>query len=217
MKTPKKAMVIEIDGLDGSGKSTGLKLLADKLEAKGFKVLRTQEVGSPHIPVCAELRKVILNPEVKMDGMAMEFVFAAMRIENQKYYQSVSDKYDFILSDRGILSHFAYGEVNVNEEFVMKFYRGLFANYNEKPDKIIYFEVDPETASKRRINRGETPDAIEQKGKKFMEDVSKAFKRHIMTYGYIHLVDVVDADQDMDGVNKQLDEIADKLAEDRNA
>lgn len=211
-----KALVVEIEGLDGSGKTTGLKYLVDSLTAKGYKVLSTREVGSTHVPVCSELRKIVLNPEITLEGTTMEFIFAAMRIENQKFYRSVEEDYDFIISDRGWLSHLAYTDQNVSQEFTYAFYKGIVKDLTTLPDKVLYFDIEPATALERRQVRGEVADSIEKKGAAFMERVAKSFKSHIMTLGMFSRVDVVDANKSLDEVKAELDVKIGKLIEARN-
>lgn len=171
--------VIEIEGLDGSGKSTSVSYIKDKLEQYGYKVLLTREVGSKLIPTCLQLREIVLNPNISLDGKSMEFIFAAMRIENQRYYDSVKDQYDFILSDRGWLSHLAYTDHNVDKDFTETFYKDVVAKHTTPPDYVVYLDIDPSVAARRRNVRGEVEDAIEQKGVDFQRKVGDSFKIHL--------------------------------------
>lgn len=209
--TAKKALVIEIEGIDGSGKTTGYNYLCDKLESKGFKVLRTREVGSPLIPLCVELRKLVLNPENKMKGEAMEFIFAAMRIINQDYYETVRANYDYIVSDRGWLSHLAYTDQNVSPEFTHLFYNNVVKTLTKLPSLALYFEIDPDIAAKRRVTRGEVADVIELKGSEFMKAVALSFKRHILNSRMLARTHFIDANLTIPEVQKQLDEVVEKL------
>lgn len=196
------ARVIEFEGIDGSGKTTAYTFFCDQLEAKGYKVLRTREVGSPHIPVCAALRKLILNPETKMNGAAMEFIFAAMRIENQDFYRKVSGEYDFIVSDRGWLSHLSYTDHNVSTAFTENFYLTTVKSLTAKPDRVVYMDVHPDTAAARRNIRGEVKDAIELKGLEFQKQVANSFRKYMETEGVI--VSKIDANGNISEVEAQL-------------
>ena len=169
---------IEFSGVDGSGKTTAMTVFCDELERLGARVLRTREVGSPHVPVCAKLRELILNPEVKMDGKAMELVFAAMRVENQRHYESVADKHDFCVSDRGWLCHLSYTDHNVGEWFTDLLYRELMHEITTYPDLIYLFEVDHAEAGARIAGRDKPTDAIEAKGADFQLLVAGSYRRH---------------------------------------
>ena len=43
-----RAKIIDFCGTDGTGKTTAYDYFCDQLEARGKRVLRTREVGSPH-------------------------------------------------------------------------------------------------------------------------------------------------------------------------
>lgn len=207
-----KALRIEIEGVDGSGKTTGLKYLIEQLEKKGQKVLETREVGSPLIPTCVKLRELVLSPESNMSGESMELVFSAMRLLNQDYYRKVENNYDFIVSDRGWLSHLAYTDHNVNEDFTKKLYTNFVAEMTELPDVIIYFNVNTETALKRRVKRGTGMDVIEMKGVGFQEKVRESFMKYMEQLPPTTDVFIIDANQDVEGVRKQLDAIISVLS-----
>lgn len=207
----KKATVIEIEGIDGSGKTTGYNYLCDQLEAKGFKVLRTREVGSPLIPLCVELRKLILNPELSIKGEAMEFIFAAMRVINQDFYSQNESKYDYIVSDRGWLSHLAYTDHNVSKEFTHLFYNNVVKTVTKLPSLALYFDIEPDVAAKRRVTRGEALDAIEKKGPEFQKNVALSFKSHILNSRMIARTYFIDANKDIPGVRAELDGVIEKI------
>lgn len=201
--------VIEFEGCDGAGKTTAYNFFIKELKAKGLRVLETREVGNPHIPVCVGLRKLVLAPESNLSGAAMEYIFAAMRIENQRFYESVKDQYDFIVSDRGWLSHLAYTDVNVDPTFTDRLYKGVVAKYTKLPDRVIYLNVRPEVALQRRNTRNGYVDAIEAKGPKFQEKVAESF-RYYMREQRIP-VDLIDANGTIEEVQKYLKKIVDEL------
>lgn len=201
---------VEIEGTDGAGKTTGLKYLIEKLEQAGQKVLETREVGSPLIPVNVELRKLILDPNSNMSGKAMELVFAAMRLENDRHYKAVGDQYDFIVSDRGWFSHLAYTDHNESEEFTKKLYMDFLQDMTDLPDVVIYFAVDGETALARRIRRGEEADVIELKGPEFQEKVRSSFEKYMSQNDKVQYIRI-DATQSLENVKKQIDSAVNSL------
>jgi dTMP kinase len=201
------AKVIEFEGIDGSGKTTAYSYFIGRLRDKGLKVLDTREVGNPHLPVCVELRKLVLNPTSKLDGISMEFIFAAMRIENQKFYETVKNDYDYIVSDRGLLSHLAYTDHNVNAYFTEDFYRGVVMPLTRNPDLVLFLEIDPETALKRRNARNGFVDVIEAKGPEFQRKVYSSFMKYIRkleSSEYLRSI-FIDANGTIEEVQKKLD------------
>lgn len=205
-----KSVRIDLEGIDGSGKTTALKYLLKKLQQHDKRVLSTQEVGSPHIRPCTELRKIVLNPEFQLYGESMEFIFAAMHLENDGFYKSVENKYDYVLSDRGWFSHLAYTDHNVSEEFTQKFYLDFFSSMASLPDVVVYLKVDSSLSEARRKARNEALDAIEIKGSKYQESVGKSFEKYLNMYSNLDIM-IIDAAQDIAGVEGQLDGVVEKL------
>ena len=171
--------LIEFSGIDGSGKTTALNAFCDALEATGARVGRTREVGSPFSPVCQQLREIILNPHTKICGEAMELVFSAMRVESHRRYREMSDIYDIIVSDRGLLCHLAYTDHNVIRSFGLDLYLGIVQRLSLAPDLVYFLQIDPWEAKLRRVRRGEVEDSIEGKGDEFMCKVADSYLYHI--------------------------------------
>lgn len=216
------AKVVELSGADGSGKTTGLKYLSEKLTSLGYRVLTTREVGAQMIPVAVQLREFVLNPNNNLDGRSQEIIFAAMRILNQHYYKSIADQYDFILSDRGQLCHMAYTDHNVSKEFTDLFYNGIVNQITSSPDVFVYFDVDPDLALNRRVKRGEGLDAIEVKGVEFQKKVRESYHNYLdeiysdsegQTKKDRPLLLWVDANKTIPEVNERLDHVTRTLVE----
>lgn len=211
----KKLLKIEVEGTDGAGKTTFLKYLVSELKKQGKEVIETREVGNPNIPICLKLRELVLDPKSNLSGEAMEYVFSAMRIENDKWLKSLrnsENKPDFVVSDRGWLSHLAYTDNAVNQNFTSSLYGPLFF-YTEMPDIVIYLSVDSKTALERRIKRGGSMDAIEMKGVEFQESVRQSFGFHIeeMRLHTNTKVYEVDANLSLKEVKKQADDIIKRI------
>lgn len=207
---------VEIEGQDGSGKTTALKYFVKKAKELGLNVVETREVGNPHIPACLKLREFVLDPASNLRGETMELLFAAMRFENDLWLQKLAESDnppDLVVSDRGWCSHLAYTDHNVSKEFTIDFYENFVANYTTMPDVIIYFSVDTDIAQPRRVKRGTGTDVIEMKGVEFQEKVKNSFEKWIEAYKGVSSIEFfeVDANQDIEGVQKQIDGILDFL------
>ena len=206
---------IEFEGTDGAGKTTGLKYFIEQAKKRGLSVVETREVGNPHVPACVKLREFVLDPNSNLTGEAMEAIFSAMRFENDKWLkdlQNSGNPPDFVVSDRGMLSHLAYTDHNVSKEFSESFYVNSVLQMTTGSDIVIYFAVDTDTALKRRVKRGTGMDVIEMKGVAYQEKVRESFLDYIdeMTQlGSSCAVFSVDANEDIQGVQSQLDEILD--------
>src|SRR5947199_8404013 len=76
----KKNFFIAIDGLDGSGKSTQINPLADKLKEQGFKVYTTAEPTNSRIGL---IIKDSFRHKMEADDRTIAALYAADRLENE--------------------------------------------------------------------------------------------------------------------------------------
>lgn len=212
-----KLTKIEFEGTDGAGKTTGLKYFIEQAKSRGLSVVETREVGNPNVESCVKLRQFVLDPASNLSGEAMELIFSAMRFENDRWLRALMESPnapDLVVSDRGWFSHLAYTDHNVSEEFTDLLYNGVLADTTLLPNVVIYFGVDTDTALKRRIKRGEGMDVIEMKGVEFQEKVRSSFQKYMIQYeatGRIEHIYFVDANQDLDNVKTQLDDILEDI------
>lgn len=195
---------IDFEGCDGSGKTTALKYAVQYLRELGYNVLDTREVGNPHVPVCVKLRELVLDPKSNLDGKSMELLFSAMRLENERFYASVQDQYDFVISDRGWFSHLAYTDNNVDPKFTEALYIDVIGKATPPPTAVVYLKVDPEVALKRRHDRNGFVDVIEQKGQGFQINVAASFNKWIDLYKYAVNTHVLDANESVESVQGQV-------------
>lgn len=98
---------IAVEGVDGSGKSTQVALLATALRDAGHRVLTTREPGGT--PLGERLRGLVLDPAVSMGPRAEALVFAAARAElvSTIIEPALADG-KWVISDRFVDSSLAY-------------------------------------------------------------------------------------------------------------
>lgn len=102
-------MFIVFEGVDGSGKSTQARLLAERLTSEGEDVVLTREPGGT--PAAEELRGVILsgNGGNGWTDMTEVLLFNAARAEHvENKVRPALDAGRLVVSDRFALSTFAY-------------------------------------------------------------------------------------------------------------
>ena len=72
------SLFITFEGGEGSGKSTILRKIDEKLRADGFETVLTREPGGT--PIAEQIRNVILDKSnTKMDGRTEALLYAASR------------------------------------------------------------------------------------------------------------------------------------------
>lgn len=109
---------IVIDGCDGIGKTTQIKLLKQHYEKQGHVVLMTRGIGGP-VGSEIELLRTFMFQHHFQDKYLEENIFALSEelnlrwIDEQKHIHMKSDKKDkllVVLQDRGMMSHLAYAQ-----------------------------------------------------------------------------------------------------------
>ena len=71
-------MFVTVEGPEGSGKSSVMKRVAERLQEEGVEVVLTREPGGT--PIAEQIREVILNKEnTKMDKITEALLYAASR------------------------------------------------------------------------------------------------------------------------------------------
>jgi dTMP kinase len=98
---------ITFEGIDGSGKSTQLRLLADFLRKQGCDVLATREPGGT--PVGLRLRAALLDGKEEVDPLTELLVFAADRAQHvRRVLRPALESDRVVLSDRYADATIAY-------------------------------------------------------------------------------------------------------------
>lgn len=196
----RKARYFVFEGVDGSGKTTHCKKLAEYLRTKGFRVLETKEPGSPLAPLTMELRGVMLDAkhESQMTVVAREFISQAIRsIHIEKVIIPALQEYDFIIQDRGILSGLSYGHVCGNQHLLLaqlayEVCKNTGRDWSELYDNVIYLKnnvikgLATAKESKKEFTSG---DAIEAKGNDFMLKVAKDMEQMVSAFPHC-IIDV---------------------------
>jgi dTMP kinase len=147
-----KNLFIAFEGIDGSGKSTQVKLLAEKLTEKGHKVYTTHEPTSG--PVGKMIRD-IFNHRMEGDQRTIAALFVADRLEHllnktDGILKRLAEGYT-VITDRYYFSSYAYHSVHVDMDWVIAMNRE--ATKLLRPDLNIYIDISPEV-SMQRIQKG---------------------------------------------------------------
>ncbi len=152
---------ITFEGIDGSGKSTQLRMLANELRVRGFNVLPTMEPGGT--PLGRRLREAFLETEENVAPLAELLLFAADRAQHVNFLvKPALAEGKIVISDRYADATFAYQGAGrgFSEQIVNQVIQ--FATDGLKPDLTLFFDLPIEKAALRTNNR---TDAGEQKNR----------------------------------------------------
>ncbi len=162
-----KGRFVVLEGIDGAGTTTHVGRLADRLRSMRVPVRATREPSDG--PVGTLVRQVLTGRVVVPGGRApgwatMALLFAADRMD---HVESEIDPFvaegGVILSDRYDASSLAYQSVSsgADSKEAVEWIRTL-NRYVRRPDLTIVLDLSPETASERRLRRGEPAQLYEQ-------------------------------------------------------
>ncbi|MBT8423958.1 MAG: dTMP kinase [Silicimonas sp.] len=165
---------ITFEGIDGSGKSTQARRLAERLEARGLEVVLTREPGGS--PGAEEIRRLLVEGDPDRWSAETEILlFTAARRDHL---------------ERTILPALARGAIVVSDRFAdsTRIYQGatrgdlralvdrLHAEViGREPDLTFIIDMPPEQALKRGLDRQSGEDRFEDMGVEFQVKLREGF------------------------------------------
>ena len=174
-----KGLFISFEGGEGSGKSSAINVVKEKLEADGYKVVVTREPGG--ISVSEQIRDVILAVDNKMSKETEALLYAASRTEHlyAKVIPLVNDGY-IVISDRYIDSSLAYQGYarGIGIEKVLEI--NMFAK-EYLPKVTYFFDVRPEVGLARIVGRNKI-DRLDLEAFDFHQKVYDGYKEVCKLY-----------------------------------
>lgn len=168
---------ITFEGIDGSGKSTQMRLIATDLRFRGLDVLTTQEPGGT--PLGRKLREVFLETDETIDPLAELLLFAADRAQHVNFLiKPALAQGKIVISDRYADATFAYQ--GAGRGFPKKIVKQVIelATAGLKPDLTLFFDVPVEAALLRTVTRndaGEQKNRMDKEKADFYERVREAY------------------------------------------
>jgi dTMP kinase len=193
-------MFITFEGIDGSGKTTQLRRVAERFRDPVI----TKEPGGT--PTADRIRAILLDANSKLDPLAEVFLFAASRHQHVvEVIKPALDAGRVVLCDRytdATLAYQGFGRLLDLDRL-----RALndWATGSLRPDRTLLFDIDEETGLRRARGRGGDELRFEAEDLRFYRRVRE---------GYLALAKsepkrfaVIDANGTLDEVGKRVDEV----------
>jgi dTMP kinase len=168
---------ITFEGIDGSGKSTQLRMLAEFLRREGCEVLLTREPGGT--PVGNRLRAALLDAQEEVDPLTELLVFAADRAQHvRRVLRPALAAGEVVFSDRYADATAAYQGAGrgFSPELIAEIIE--LATEGLKPDLTLLFDLSVEdsiTRTRRRANGKHQGDRLDGEAAEFHERVRAAY------------------------------------------
>ena len=209
-------MFITFEGIDGSGKSTQARLLADMLRKAGHEVVLTREPGGS--PGAEEIRRLVLEGDPDRWSAETEILLftAARRDHLERVIDPALAAGRIVISDRFFDSTRVYqGTAEGMDENLLQRLEQITCD-DTWPDLTVILDIDPREGMKRaaeRRNESEAPDRFEKESirlqakrrKAYLDIAAKEPERCV----------VVDAEGTPQAVFKRLWQTAEKRLADR--
>ena len=165
-------MFITLEGIDGAGKSTQARLLADRLRAAGREVAITREPGGA--PGAEEIRRLLVEGAPGRWSAETEILLftAARRDHVERTILPALNAGAIVVCDRFVDSTRAYqgsGPLRGKVEELHRLMIGL------NPDLTLVFDMEPEQGLTRAGQRADGEDRFESKGLAFQHGLRTAF------------------------------------------
>lgn len=128
-----KGIFITFEGIEGSGKSTQVKILAEKLQKEGFETIVTFEPGDTEFG--RKIREILLSPSLIINPLSELLLYFADRVQHvsEKINPYISKGF-IVISDRFTDSTLAY----------QGYGRGISLDLIKSLNKILLNEFKPE-------------------------------------------------------------------------
>lgn len=203
-----KGLLITIEGMDGSGKSTQIALIKEFLERNNHKVLITREPGGTKIG--EKIRNITLDIEhQEMSYITEALLYAASRGQLvEELILPALNRGETVICDRFVDSSLVYqGNARGLGYAAVKAIND-FATQGLEPDVTLLLDISPEISLKRVENRGKG-DRLDQETYQFHQSVHKAYMDLVEMYP--ERIRIINANRSVAEIQQEIESILIKL------
>ena len=169
-----KGLFITVEGVDGCGKTTQIKLMEKYLREKGINVVLAREPGGTDISEA--IRSIILDARnTEMSYITEMLLYASARAQLvAQVIKPALNKGNVVICDRFIDSSYVYQGFGRGIELKTIEEVNRIAMDGIEPDITFFFDLRPEVALRRRIEASET-DRMEKENIEFHNKVYSGY------------------------------------------
>ncbi len=171
----KRGRFIALEGVEGAGKSTQVRLLAERLTGEGRDVLVVREPGGT--PFAEQVRQLVLHEPYEVSPASELFLYQAARADLvARVIRPTLEAGRDVLADRYELSTRAYQaagrglpEPDVRSAIAL-------ATAGLSPDLYVVLDLPATEGRRRQAAEGKAPDRLERADAAFHDRVAEAFR-----------------------------------------
>jgi dTMP kinase len=169
----RSGLFIVLEGIEGSGKSTQLRLLAKWLQARAIPHLTTREPGGTQVG--EEIRQILLHGHEMPAAAELLLMNAARAVFVSAVVRPALQAGKVVVADRFALSSMAYQGYGRGLDIDQVRQICAFAADGVRPDLTVVLDIPQITGEARRAHRSGA-DRIESAGSDFHRRVSEAYR-----------------------------------------
>jgi dTMP kinase len=195
---PQISLFLSLDGIDGCGKSTQCRLLADWLRGRGHTVTECADPGGTELG--RAIRHLLLESRTPMSLTCEMLLFMASRAQLvEEIIRPALNACNAVVSDRFLLANIVYQGYAGGLDPDLLWTIGLTSIGGRMPDLTLVLDLPPELALQRRK---QTADRLESRGPDFQRRVREGF----LTEAARHpdRIKVIDASPGVDAVHQAI-------------
>ncbi|MFW6266787.1 MAG: dTMP kinase [Halanaerobium sp.] len=168
---------ITFEGIEGSGKTTQINLLADYLQQKGFEVVVSREPGGTDLG--EKIRQLLLDTQYdSMDYRTEILLYAADRAQHVKeIIKPALEQGKIVISDRFADSNLAYQAAGRGLDYELVYQINDWVIDSTWPDLTLLLDIDIKEGLKRAraLSLDEAGDRLEREVDDFHQRVRDAY------------------------------------------
>ena len=192
-------LFITLEGIEGSGKSTNIKVINNYLNDKNINYINTREPGGSEVG--DQLRNILLNTEKKLSNQTELLLMLADRVNHiETLIQPNLEKGITVISDRFMDSSYAYqgGGREMGLDTITKIIDGLNII---KPNLTLLFDLPVEMALERARKRSKL-DRFESEDYDFHQRIRETYL--FLAEEDSERIKIIDASKDIEEVESQV-------------
>lgn len=166
-------LVIVFDGIDGVGKTSQLEMAKQALEAEGWDVFSTRNLGGT--PIGEELRSIMLS-KLERPSLTNLYISIAVHEALMELITEQRSSGKIVLLDRGPLALAAYevyGNKDMDFDFAWTFVKRSMDEL--KPELTLVYDMKVDEALRRLSGKAEHADYFESMPPEYFERVANGY------------------------------------------
>ena len=190
--------LISFEGVDGSGKTTQIKLFLKKLEKHRIKYEFYREPGGTKLS--EKIRELLLDKENNIDSLTETMLFCSARSQlvSNKILPLINNNNYFIVCDRFIDSTVAYQAYGRGIDVDLINFLNSVVTSDILPSTTFLLDCDMETSLKRMSKN----DRMEAMGNEFLEKVKLGYQK--ISKKNSDRILLIDTNNSIDNISKEI-------------